>query len=130
MRKMGKSEPFENLIPWQKARDLSRAIYVVTRQVAFAVDFALSDQIQCAAASVMSNIAEGFHRPGGGESHQLFSTAKAYCGEGRSQLYVPLDVGYVDQVTFDRLMEQAEELACIPGGFRAAVDRQGRGRAR
>ena len=54
---MAKVERFEDLIAWQKARALTRAIYEVTRQGAFAKDFGLSGQIQRAAVSIMSNIA-------------------------------------------------------------------------
>jgi len=56
---MGKIDRFEDLIAWQKARELTKAIYQVTRQGVFAKDFGLSRQIQRAAVSVMSNIAEG-----------------------------------------------------------------------
>ncbi len=121
---MGKIERFEDLIAWQKARELTRAIYEVTRQGAFAKDFGLSGQIQRAAVSIMSNIAEGFERGGRGEFHQFLSTAKASCAEVRSQLYVALDVGYLDKTTFDRLMQQAEEVARIVGGLRVSVQRQ------
>ncbi|CEK13064.1 four helix bundle protein [Chthonomonas calidirosea] len=123
---MAKVERFEELIAWQKARELTEAIYEVTRQGAFAKDFGLSGQIQRAAVSIMSNIAEGFERGGRGEFHQFLSTAKASCAEVRSQLYVALDVGYLDQTSFDRLMKQAEEVARILGGLRAAVDKQRR----
>ena len=121
---MAKVERFEDLIAWQKARELTRAIYEAIRQGAFAKDFGLSGQILRAAVSITSNIAEGFERGGRGEFHQFLSTAKASCAEVRSQLYVALDVGYLDQAAFDRLMEQAEEVARILGGLRAAVDRQ------
>jgi len=73
---MGKIERFEDLIAWQKARELTRAIYEVTRQGAFAKDFGLSGQIQRAAVSIMSNIAEGFERGGRGEFHQFLSTER------------------------------------------------------
>jgi four helix bundle protein len=68
-------------------------------------------QIQSAAVSIMSNIAEGFERGGLGEVHQFLSTAKAFCAEGRSQLYVALDVGYVDAHMFQDLRVHAEEAA-------------------
>jgi len=124
---MAKIERFEDLIAWQKARELTRAIYEVTRQGAFAKDFGLSGQIQRAAVSIMSNIAEGFERGGRGEFHQFLSTAKASCAEVRSQLYVALDVGYLDKTTFDRLLQQAEEVARIVGGLRVSVQRQKEG---
>ncbi len=119
-----KIKRFEDLIAWQKTRVLTWEIYQVTRQGAFAKDFGLRDQIQRAAVSIMSNIAEGFERGGRAEFHQFLSVAKASCAEVRSQLYVAIDVGYLDQQTFNRLLAQAEEVARIVGGLRASVDRQ------
>jgi four helix bundle protein len=121
---MNKVERFEDLVAWQKARELTRNIYQATRQGVFAKDFALSNQIQRAAVSIMSNIAEGFERGSRGEFHQYLSIAKSSCAELRSQLYVALDIGYIDQQHFDRLLANAEEVARIVGGLRVAVERQ------
>jgi four helix bundle protein len=117
---------FEDLVAWQKARSLTREIYQITRKAAFAKDFGLAGQIQRAAVSIMSNIAEGFERGGRGEFHQFLSTAKASCAEVRSQLYVAFDVGYLDPSTFNRLLTQAEEVGKIVGGLRTSVARQRR----
>ncbi len=121
---MAKVERFEDLIAWQKARGLARAIYEVTRDGDFAKDYGLSGQIQRAAVSIMSNIAEGFERGGRGEFHQFLAIAKASCAEVRSQLYVALDAGYLDKGSFDPLIQQAEEVARIVGGLRSSVYRQ------
>jgi four helix bundle protein len=121
---MSKIERFEEIVAWQKARILTRAIYEVTRQGVFAKDCGLAGQIQRAAVSVMSNVAEGFERSGLGEFHQFLSTAKASCAEVRSQLYVALDVGYLTQDKFDELLMQANEVARIIGGLRASVAKQ------
>jgi len=121
---MGRIDRFEDLIAWQKARELTKAIYQITRQGAFAKDFGLSGQIQRAAVSVISNIAEGFERNRRSEFHQFLSTAKASCAEVRSQLYVAFDVGYIDQDTFESLLQQAEEVARIIGGLRVSVEKQ------
>jgi four helix bundle protein len=116
---------FEDLIAWQKARVLTRTIYQITKQGAFAKDLALSRQIQRAAVSIMSNIAEGFERGGRREFRQFLSTAKASCAEVRSQLYVALDVGYLDESDFRRLHTQAEEIGRIIGGLRVSMNRPG-----
>src|SRR5437016_2611193 len=121
---MGKVERFEDLIAWQKARWLTRNIYRMTRQGAFANDYGLARQIQRASVSTMSNIAEGFERGGRGEFHQFLSTAKASCAETRSLLYVALDAEYLDQPTFDRRIAHADEVARIIGGLRVAVGQQ------
>ena len=117
-------EKFEDLIAWQKARTLTRAIYDATRNGAFAKDFGLAGQIQRATVSIMANIAEGFERGGRPEFHQFLSTAKASCADVRSHLYIALDIGYINQETFGELMKQADEVGRIIGGLRAAVSRQ------
>ena len=121
---MARIERFEDLVAWQKARLLTRLIYQVTQKEPFSRDFGLSGQIQRAAVSMMSNVAEGFERGGRGEFHQFLSTAKASCAELRSQLYVAFDVGYLDQKEFDNLMARAAEVAKIIGGLRASVAKQ------
>ena len=117
----GKIRRFEDLIAWQKGRELTLKIYRISRQGEFGKDYRLSGQIQGAAVSIMSNLAEGFERGGLGEFHQFLSTAKASCAELRSQLYVALDVGYINSATFQELREQAEEVGRIVGGLRASV---------
>jgi four helix bundle protein len=121
---MAKIGRFEELIAWQKARDLTRAVYETSRQGAFGKDFGLAGQIQRAAVSVMSNVAEGFERGGRAEFHQFLSTAKASCAEVRSLLYVACDVGYIDNATSENLLGLAREVARIIGGLRASVERQ------
>jgi four helix bundle protein len=119
-----KVERFEDLIAWQKARQLAADIYRITAQGEFARDFGLRDQIRRAAVSVMSNIAEGFDRGSRGEFHQFLVVAKASCAEVRSQLYVAQDVGYINQETFDIVNSSTSELSRIIGGLRAAVQKQ------
>ncbi|MDQ2808673.1 MAG: four helix bundle protein [Chloroflexota bacterium] len=121
---MAKAERFEDLHTWQKARALTAAIYGVTRHGGFAKDFGLANQIQRAAVSVMSNIAEGFERGGLPEFHHFLGIAKASCGEVRSQLYIALDVGYLDTDQFGILVMQAEEVSKMLAGLRDSVERK------
>jgi four helix bundle protein len=123
-----KVEKFEDHIAWQKARVLTREIYTVTRQGTFAKDKNLTNQLQRSAISVMSNIAEGFERGRRAEFHQFTSIAKSSCGELRSQLYTALDVGYLTDEGFNKLMLLAEELGRILGGLRASLETQKTGR--
>jgi four helix bundle protein len=116
---------FEELIAWQKARLLAAAIYRITTLSAFSKDFGFKDQIHRASVSVMSNVAEGFERGSSAEFHQFLVIAKASCAELRAQLYLALDVGYIDQKIFDETMQLAEEVARLVGGLRASVKRQG-----
>ena len=121
---MSKVARFEDLIAWQKARELTKAIYQLTRQGTFAKDYGLVNQMQRAAVSVMSNIAEGFERARPAEFHQFLSIAKASCAEVRSLLYVAFDIGHLAEADYQRLLAQSEEVARIIGGLRASVERQ------
>ncbi|MBB6431681.1 four helix bundle protein [Algisphaera agarilytica] len=118
---MALAEEFEDLVAWQKARELNRAVYAITRQGEFARDFALRDQIRRAAISVMSNIAEGFDRRSRAEFKQFLGIAKASCAEVRAQLYIALDAGYVDRDEFARFKHQAMEVSRVIGGLMSSL---------
>ena len=119
-----KIEKFEDLIAWQKARKLTKEVYKVTNREKFARDYGLKDQIQRAAVSCMSNLAEGFERGGMVEFHRFLVIAKGSCAELRAQLYVAVDVGYIDEAIFGSLITQAVEVGRIIGGLRASVGRR------
>jgi len=120
---MAKIERFEDLTSWQKARELNRCIYRVTRAGAFAKDFGLRDQIRRASISILSNIAEGFERGGDKEFIQFLSTAKGSCGEVRAQLYAALDEQYLTQGEFDQLNKLCVEASRLIAGMMAYLHR-------
>ena len=120
----GKIERFEDLIAWQKARQLTKEIYLVTNKGEFSRDYELKAQIRKASVSVMSNIAEGCERGSRSEFHQFLVIAKGSCAELRSQLYVASDVGYINDEVFHDLYSLAVENSRLIGGLRAAVYRQ------
>ncbi len=119
-----KVQKFEDLIAWQKARHLARSTYDITGTGGFRKDYGLRDQMRRASVSVMSNVAEGFERGSRAEFHHSLVIAKGSCAELRSQLYVALDVGYVEEETFRELYALSVETARVIGGLRAAVQRQ------
>ena len=94
-------ERFEDIVAWQKARELTADIYRLSQQERLRRDFALRDQIVRAAISIMANIAEGFERGRLPEFHQYLSISKASCAELRSHLYVALDAGYLSTEEFE-----------------------------
>lgn len=113
-------ERFEDLVAWQKARELVRAVHEVTRDRR-QWDIDLTRQFRRAAVSTMSNIAEGFERDGAAEFEHFLSVAKLSCAEVRSLLYAASDCGFLDEATFHRLRSQAVETGRVIGGLRAAV---------
>jgi four helix bundle protein len=108
---------FEEIEAWQFARELSHQIYEATKHEGFMRDYGLKDQIQRAAVSIMSNIAEGFERNGNKEFINFLTIAKGSCGEVRSQLYVALDQGYIDEVEFKTLVQTCVRISVMLQAF-------------
>ena len=91
---------FEDLEIWQMAREQANEIYRLTLLHDFSRDFALKDQINRSAGSVMDNIAEGFERFSNKEFMQFLIIAKGSNAEVRSQLYRAYDRMYISEPTF------------------------------
>ena len=110
---------FEELVCWQKARELTREIYRQTefKSLRFKGDRGLKDQLQRASVSVMSNIAEGFERGTRPEFLNYLYIAKGSAGEVRCQLYVALDAGYLNIQTFKYLNGLAMECSRLIYSF-------------
>lgn len=58
---MATFKTFEDIEAWQQSRKLTKSIYEITSQGAFARDLGLHDQIRKASVSILSNIAEGLN---------------------------------------------------------------------
>lgn len=113
-----KIERFEDIEAWREARKLVSLIYqVVNKNPEFKKDFRLVNQIQAAAVSSMSNIAEGFSRRSNKEFIQYLFISKSSAAEVQSQLYVALDQKYISKENFNRIYEQAEVVSKMDSGF-------------
>ena len=113
-----KIERFEDIKAWQEARVLVGMVYAaVGADRGFGSDFGFREQIQGAAVSVMSNIAEGFSRRSTKEFTQFLFIAKGSAAEVQSQLYVALDQGYINEEKFDELYSKSDEVARLLSGF-------------
>lgn len=114
---MSAFQRFEDIDAWQKARELTKAIYVLSNDGQFARDFGLRDQIRRASVSIMSNIAEGFGRGGNKEFMQFLSTAKGSAAEVQAQLYVALDANHINNDQFQSLYALAQSTGNMIGGL-------------
>jgi len=109
---------FENIDAWQEARKLVKMVYdVIKKSPKFRKDFRLVNQVQDAAVSAMSNIAEGFARRSNREFMQFLFISKSSAAEVQSQLYVALDQEYINEDDFGRIYNQAEVVSKMDSGF-------------
>ena len=72
---MGKS--FKELVVWQRAIELTVAVYKLTSQFPDTERFGLTNQMRRAAVSIASNIAEGYGKSQKGE-HLAVSWPRAW----------------------------------------------------
>ncbi len=112
---------FEDLIAWQKARILVKQIYKIISDGAFAKDFGMRDQIQRAAVSVMTNIAEGFDCESSAEFARFLGIARRSAVEVQSLLYAALDVEHINRDVFNFHYEQAKKCKALIGGLKQSV---------
>lgn len=104
---------FEEIIAWQKAKDLTKLTYKVTT----GKDFGFNSQIQRASVSVMNNIAEGFERKSNKEFKQFLYIAKGSCGEVRSMAILGGELTYIPTNEADMLIGLATEVSRLISGF-------------
>ena len=108
---MSKAQKFEDLTIFQKARELCKKVYAVTKEGEFHKDVRFVQQIHASAGSVMDNIAEGYERDGNKEFINFLYIAKGSCGEVRSQIIRASDVGFIDKDTATRLYNDCLNLS-------------------
>ena len=110
-------QSFEDIRAWQSARILATSILKITSAQSFGHNRELRIQMQRAAISVMSNIAEGFERDGRKEFIHFLSIAKASAGELRSQIYLAMEMDHINKAEFDEMCSLAYETSRTIGGF-------------
>jgi len=108
---------FEGLTVWQDARKLTADIYKITRNFPTIENYGLSQQIRRAAVSVMSNIAEGFERSTDKDYANFLSMARGSVAEIQNDLYIALDLKYIDKVDFNSLYSFTKKILKQLSGF-------------
>jgi four helix bundle protein len=117
---------FEQLEAWREAKALAVEIYNLGRIKPLATDFGLRDQIQRAAVSIMSNIAEGYERLHVPEKRQFYNVARASGGELRSQLHLLREIGFIPDAQFDSLTDRANRVGRLTSGLLRSLENRDR----
>ena len=113
---MSTYKQFEDLPVWQKAKEIVKSIYNISRNHHFRKDYGLSNQIQRAAVSVPSNVAEGFERVQEEFIHFLY-IARGSGGEVRTQLAIAHDLNYITKVEYENLKKECLSVSKRINGF-------------
>ncbi len=109
---------FEDLDVWKRSARLSANIY---KELANLKDFGFKDQITRSGLSIPSNIAEGMERESSKECIRFISYAKGSCGELRTQVYIGMDVGYINDQTGKMWINETQELSAMLVGLMKSI---------
>jgi len=101
---------FRDLRVWQLSMELVEIIYRLTQNFPKHEIYGLTSQIQRAAVSVPSNIAEGHTREHTREFLHHLSIAQASLAELETQLEIALRLNYLARDEFDRILERVVAL--------------------
>ena len=114
---MSTIKSFEELIIWQEARKFANNIYNLTKKYPQEEMYSLTSQMRRAAVSVMSNIAEGFDRRTTKEFISFLIIARASVSEVQNDLYISLDLNYINNEDFKIYYNHAQKIAKLINGL-------------
>src|SRR5438034_7750270 len=101
---------FRKLLVWQKALQLTLAIYHVTGAFPRHETYGLASQMRRAASSIPSNIAEGCGRDGDAELSRFCSVARGSASELEYQILLTRNLNLIQPKQYEQLSSQAVEL--------------------
>lgn len=107
---MSTIKSFEGLKVWKDSRVFVKGIYIIVNNLPAKENYGLISQITRAAVSIMSNIAEGFARESNKEFIRFLIMARGSTAEVQSDLFIALDLKYINQKEFQNTYYQAEKL--------------------
>jgi four helix bundle protein len=113
---------FEDLDVWKRACKLAVRIYELLKDWR---DYALKDQMQRAAVSIASNIAEGAERRGK-DFIRFLVIARSSAAELRTQLYIAAKIGTVDTTTMAELVDELKRISRMLTGLAKALRSENR----
>ena len=107
---MEKARNFRNYKVWQDAVEYSTKIYQQTDKMPWFEKKGLCDQLQRAAVSISSNIAEGSAKPSNADFARFLDTALGSAYEVETQLLIANKVGYIKNENYNELYNEIIEI--------------------
>ena len=107
---MERARNFRNYKVWQDAVEYSTKIYQQTDKMPWFEKKGLCDQLQRAAVSISSNIAEGSAKPSDADFARFLDTALGSAYEVETQLLIANKIGYIDNEKYNELKNEIIEI--------------------
>jgi four helix bundle protein len=115
---------FEEMIVWQESRKFVNNIYKLTKNFPREELYGLTSQMRKAVVSIMSNIAEGFDRRTTKEFISFLIISRASVSEVQNDLYISLDLKYINTEKFQANYDFARKIAKLINGLIAYLKSQ------
>ncbi|HQS99092.1 MAG TPA: four helix bundle protein [Thiobacillus sp.] len=112
---------YRDLSVWQMAMQLAESVYAVTHSFPQSELYALANQLQRAAVSVPSNIAEGHARNTTRDYLRFVSIAMGSLAEVETQIELTARLNYLGIEQRDALFTTTEELGRMLQGLRKSL---------
>ncbi|MDP3420790.1 MAG: four helix bundle protein [Thiobacillus sp.] len=116
-----KVNSYRDLLTWQMAMQLTENVYRITATFPAKETYALANQLQRAAVSIPSNIAEGHARSSTKDYLRFISIAMGSLAELETQLELSARLDYIDQPKLGELLTIADELGRMLQGLRKSL---------
>lgn len=110
MGEIKKARNFRNYKVWQDAVEYATKVYKVTAEMPWFEKKGLCDQLQRAAVSISSNIAEGAAKPSDVEFAHFLDTALGSSFEVETQLQIAKNVGYINEELYNNLLVDINDI--------------------
>lgn len=101
-----KARNFREYKVWQDAVDYATNVYKVTSDMPWFERKGLCDQLQRAAVSISSNIAEGAAKPSDADFARFLDTALGSAYEVETQLQISKNVGYINEELYSSMIKE------------------------
>jgi four helix bundle protein len=118
------AQSFRDLVVWQRAMQLTEAVYRLTRDFPRDEQFGLTSQIRRSAVSVPSNIAEGQGRMSVGEFKQFLGVARGSTCEVQTQLEITRMLKFGSPKSIDQALALSDEIRKMLFGMLASLDKR------
>lgn len=112
---------FQNLEVYQIAKSLAVETYQTTRKFPADEKFSLTQQMNRAAISVASNIAEGSGRKTDKDRIHFITMAYGSLMELVCQYEISCNLGFIDQEQYDRFEKDAKNLSVKLSNYKKAI---------
>jgi four helix bundle protein len=116
------AQSFRDLVVWQRAMQLTEAVYRLTRDFPRDEQFGLTSQIRRSAVSIPSNIAEGQGRASVGEFKQFLGVARGSTCEVQTQLEIARTLKFGSPKSIDEAIAISDEVRKMLFGLLASLD--------